>query len=198
MRLQETTLPGVWVIDPDRHGEDGDWCARTFDVEELKASGLEVEVVQCNSSFSPRRGTLRGMHYQAAPHGEPKLVCCVRGATFHVALDLRPESPAYRRWQGVTLSAESPRTLYLPPGVAHGLQTLVDDCEVFYQMGRRYAPDAARGVRWDDPAFSIQWPAPPEGGVRVLSERDRSFALWESTGTASARGARTRSCPQTG
>jgi dTDP-4-dehydrorhamnose 3,5-epimerase len=179
MRFEETPLPGVWVIEIDALGDERGWFVRTFDVEEFRARGLNAEVVECNASFSPRRGTLRGMHYQAEPHGEPKLVRCVRGVTFHVALDLRPGSPTYRRWHGVMLSAEGLRSLYLPPGVAHGLQTLVDDCEVFYQMGHRYVPESACGVRWDDPAFAIQWPPVADGGVRTLSERDRSFADWE-------------------
>jgi dTDP-4-dehydrorhamnose 3,5-epimerase len=178
MRFAETPLSGVWVIDVDVLGDERGWFARTFDVEEFRARGLSTSVVECNSSFSPRRGTLRGMHYQAAPHGEPKLVRCVRGATFHVALDLRPGSLTYCRWHSVELSAADLRALYLPPGVAHGLQTLVEDSEVFYQMGHCYVPAAARGVRWDDPAFAIRWPPIPDGGVRTLSERDRSFADW--------------------
>lgn len=121
------------------------------------------------------------MHYQVEPHGEHKLVRCVRGQSFHVALDLRRESPTYRRWYSAELSAENLRALYLPPGVAHGSQTLVDDCEVHYQMGHRYVPESARGVRWDDPAFAIRWPPVVGGGGRVLSERDRSFADWETS-----------------
>jgi len=191
-------VPGVWIIEPEPRGPESDWCARILDVEELRARGLDVDVVQCNSSFSSRRGTLRGMHYQAEPYGEPKLVCCLRGATFHVALDLRPQSPAYGCWHGTVLSAQSLRTLYLPPGVAHGLQTLVDDCEVFYQMGRRYVPEAARGVRWDDPAFAIQWPPVADGGARLLSERDRSFAYWGIAPTARARRRSSRACSGAG
>src|SRR5665213_1839540 len=146
MKFQETELPGVWVIEPELLEDERGWFARTFDAEELRARGLDADVVQCNAAFSARRGTLRGMHYQAAPHGEPKLVRCVRGAAFHVALDLRSESPTYRRWHGVELSQENHRALYLPTGVAHGLQSLVENCEVFYQMGHRYVPAAARGL----------------------------------------------------
>jgi dTDP-4-dehydrorhamnose 3,5-epimerase len=181
MRFEEAPLPGVWVIEVDPLEDERGWFARTFDVEEFRARGLNAEVVECSASFSPRRGTLRGMHYQAEPHGEPKLVRCVRGVTFHVALDLRPGSPTYRRWHGAVLSAEGLRSLYLPPGVAHGSQTLVDDCEVFYQMGHRYVAESACGVRWDDPAFAIHWPPVADGGVRTLSERDRSFADWETS-----------------
>jgi len=172
-------LPGVWLLELDVHRDERGWFARTFDAQELAAAGLQMTVVQCNASFTPRRGTLRGMHYQAAPHGESKLVRCARGAAFHVALDLRRTSPAYRRWHGVELRATEPRMLYLPRGVAHGFQTLEDDCEVIYQMDQPYVPEAAHGVRWDDPAFAIGWPDVPDGCVRTLSERDRSFADWE-------------------
>jgi dTDP-4-dehydrorhamnose 3,5-epimerase len=114
------------------------------------------------------------MHYQADPHGESKLVRCVRGAIFDVAVDLRADSPTYCRWHGVELSAESRRALFVPAGLAHGFQTLTDDCEVHYQMGHRYVPEASRGVRWDDPAFAIEWPPAPPGG-RTISDRDRSY-----------------------
>jgi dTDP-4-dehydrorhamnose 3,5-epimerase len=186
MRFEESPLADVWVIDIDPLGDERGWFARTFDVDEFRARGLAMDVVQCNVSSNQRAGTLRGMHYQEAPNGEPKLVRCVRGATFHVALDLRPDSPTCCRWHGVRLSAQSARALYLPPGVAHGFQTLVDDCDVFYQMGCRYVPDAARGVRWDDPAFSISWPAAPAGSTRLVSERDRSFADWKAPRRQSA------------
>lgn len=181
MKFEEALIPGVWVIEIDALTDERGWFARTFDAEEFGARGLSADVVECNASFSPRRGTLRGMHYQAEPHGEPKLVRCVRGATFHVALDLRPGSPTFRRWHGVELPAADLRALYLPPGVAHGSQTLVDDCEVLYQMGHRYVPESARGVRWDDPAFAIRWPPVAGGGMRTLSARDRSFPDWETS-----------------
>jgi dTDP-4-dehydrorhamnose 3,5-epimerase len=179
MRFDESPLAGVWLIELDPLEDERGWFARTFDVEEFAARGLDANVVQCNTAFTRHAGTLRGMHYQAEPDGEPKLVRCVRGSTFHVAVDLRPGSHTYLSWYGARLSGESRRALYLPPGVAHGSQTLVDDCEVFYQMGRPYRPEAARGVRWDDPAFAIRWPPVPEGRVRLMSERDRSFADWE-------------------
>ncbi|MCW3018794.1 MAG: dTDP-4-dehydrorhamnose 3,5-epimerase [Solirubrobacterales bacterium] len=181
MKYVQSPLPGVWTIELDRLSDERGWFARTFDVDELRASGLEMEVVQCNAAFSPRRGTLRGMHYQADPHGETKLVRCVRGAVFHVAVDLRPRSPTYCGWHGIELSAENRRAMYLPQGVAHGCQTLVDECEVQYQMGERYVPKAARGVRWDDPAFAIEWPPLTDGSERILSQRDRSFADWGLT-----------------
>jgi dTDP-4-dehydrorhamnose 3,5-epimerase len=180
VRFERTPLPGVWLIELDRIGDERGWFARAFDDAEFRRRGMEMEVVQCNLAYSAREGTLRGMHYQAKPHCEPKLVRCVRGATYHVALDLRPGSPAYGRWHGVRLSPRELRALYLPRGVAHGSQTLVDDCEVFYQMGHRYVPEAAQGVRWDDPAFAIRWPPVAGGGARLISERDRSFADWNT------------------
>jgi dTDP-4-dehydrorhamnose 3,5-epimerase len=183
MWFEESPIPGVWTIELDPAEDERGSFARTFDVDEFRARDLQMEVVQCNAARTRQRGTLRGMHYQAEPHGEPKLVRCVRGGAFHVALDLRPESPTYCGWHGVELSAENRRSLYLPAGVAHGSQTLVDDSEVLYLMGHRYVPEAARGVRWDDPAFAITWPA-VDGG-RLLSARDRSFADWNRTSPAS-------------
>jgi dTDP-4-dehydrorhamnose 3,5-epimerase len=173
MRFTQTPLPGAWVVELDLLGDERGWFARTFDAEEFEARGLDPSVVQCNASFNSRRDTLRGMHYQAEPHGESKLVRCVRGAIFDVAVDLRPDSPAFRCWHGIELSAENRLALYIPAGLAHGFQTLVDGCEVLYQMAHGYVPEAARGVRFDDPTFGIEWPEP--AGDRIVSERDRSF-----------------------
>jgi dTDP-4-dehydrorhamnose 3,5-epimerase len=173
MRLRETPLPGAWTIELDLLGDERGWFARTFDAAEFAAYGLEPAVVQCNLSFNRRAGTLRGMHYQAEPDGEAKLVRCVRGAIFDVAVDLRPDSPAFCRWHGVELSADNRLAFYIPAGMAHGFQTLTDDCEVLYQMGAAYVQESARGVRWDDPAFAIAWPSAPH--ERVISERDRSY-----------------------
>jgi dTDP-4-dehydrorhamnose 3,5-epimerase len=174
MRFIETPLPGTWVVELERLRDERGWFARTFDVEEFSARGLDPAVAQCNASFNTKRNTLRGMHYQAAPHGESKLVRCVRGAIFDVALDLRPDSPTYCGWHGVELTAENGVAFFIPTGVAHGFQTLGDDCEVLYQMGHRYVPEAARGVRWNDPVFGIRWPDP--SGERIVSERDASYA----------------------
>jgi dTDP-4-dehydrorhamnose 3,5-epimerase len=174
MRFRETPLAGVWEIELERFEDERGWFARSFDGEELAAHGIELEVVQCNSSYNERAGTLRGMHYQADPHGEPKLVRCVRGAIFDVALDLREGSPTRASWHGVELGERDARMLFIPAGVAHGFQTLTPASEVLYVMGHRYVPEAARGVRFDDPAFAIEWPAPPPGG-RVISERDRGY-----------------------
>jgi dTDP-4-dehydrorhamnose 3,5-epimerase len=178
MRFTETPLPGAWVIDVDRLSDERGWFARTFDEAEFAARGLCARVVQCNASFNARRDTVRGLHYQAEPHGEPKLVRCVRGALFDVAVDLRPDSPAHRRWHGVELSAETGRMFYIPAGLAHGFQTLTDDCELLYLMGREYVPGAARGVRFDDPAFAVEWP--PPSGELTISERDRGYPDYEA------------------
>ncbi len=173
MRFLPTPLPGVWVIEPEQLGDERGWFARTFDSEEFEARGLNPMIVQCNASFNAQRGTLRGMHYQAAPHGESKLVRCARGAIFDVAVDLRADSPTRGRWHGVELSDENHHAYYIPAGLAHGFQTLTDGCEVLYQMGHRYVPQAARGVRFDDPAFAIEWPDPHR--ERIVSERDLGY-----------------------
>ncbi len=177
MKFRETPLHGVWLIEPERIGDERGWFARTFDAEEFRARGMNPDVVQCNASFNARRDTLRGMHYQTDPHGESKLVRCVRGAIFDVAVDLRPGSDTRCRWHGVELTAENGLSLYIPAGLAHGFQTLTDDCEVFYQMGSRYVPEAARGMRFNDPAFGIAWPVPH--GERMVSERDASYPDFE-------------------
>jgi dTDP-4-dehydrorhamnose 3,5-epimerase len=177
MRFIETPLPGAWVIELEKLADERGWFARTFDTEEFMAHGLDLTVAQCNASFNARRGTLRGMHYQADPDGESKLVRCVRGAIFDVAVDVRPDSATCRRWHGVELSAENALAFYIPAGLAHGFQTLTDDCEVLYQMGHRYVPEAARGVRWDDPAFAIEWP--PANGERIIAEKDRAYPDFE-------------------
>jgi dTDP-4-dehydrorhamnose 3,5-epimerase len=173
VRFVKTPLCGAWVIEPEMLGDERGWFARTFDAEEFESRGLSPVVAQCNASFNPRRDTLRGLHYQAEPHGESKLVRCVRGAIFDVAVDMRAGSPTHRRWHGVELSAENRRAYYIPAGLAHGFQTLVDDCELLYQMGHTYVPGAAHGVRFDDPAFGIEWPEPH--GQRVISDRDMSY-----------------------
>lgn len=173
MEFSETPIPGAYLIELEPIADERGWFARTFDREEFERRGLEPAVVQCNASFNEHAGTLRGMHLQAEPHGEPKLVRCTRGAVFDVIVDLRPDSPAHRRWHGVELTPDNGRMLYIPVGVAHGFQTLADGSEVGYQMGHEYVPDSAGGVRWDDPAFGIDWPAPPS--ERVISPKDASY-----------------------
>lgn len=146
--------------------------ARTFCVQELAAHGLEPGVVQRSISYNKVRGTLRGMHYQIAPHEETKLVSCLRGAVFDVVLDLRPTSPTYRRWAGVNLTADGFEALYVPKGCGHGFVTLTDDAVVHYEISEFHHPECARGVRFDDPAFDIGWPLPPV----VINQRDRGYA----------------------
>jgi dTDP-4-dehydrorhamnose 3,5-epimerase len=172
VRFTETPLRGAFVIELDLLSDERGYFARTFDVAEFAEHGLEAVVVQCNTSFNARRGTLRGMHYQAQPDGEAKLVRCTRGSIYDVAVDLRPGSETYKQWFGTELSAADGRMLYIPVGMAHGFQTLEDDAEVHYQMSHYYVPEAARGVRYDDPAFDIEWPLPEP----TVSERDRQYA----------------------
>lgn len=172
MRFTETPLRGAFVIELDLLSDERGHFARTFDVAEFAEHGLDPTVVQCNTSVNARRGTLRGMHYQAEPDGEAKLVRCTRGSIYDVAVDLRRDSDTYRRWFGTELSASNGRMLFIPVGMAHGFQTLQDDSEVHYQMSHHYVPEQARGVRFDDPAFGIDWPLPNP----VVSERDRQYA----------------------
>jgi dTDP-4-dehydrorhamnose 3,5-epimerase len=168
MRLVETSLQGVLLVEPERLGDERGYFARTYDAAEMPP------IVQMSTSFNVRAGTLRGLHFQREPHGESKLVRCTRGAIFDVAVDLRPGSPTRHRWFGAELSAESGRALLIAPGFAHGFQTLADDSEVLYAMDAPYAGEAASGVRWDDPAFAIDWPDPPPGG-RTMSARDAAY-----------------------
>lgn len=171
MIFRETGFGGLVVIELELVGDERGSFARTFDAAEWAANGMSARVVQCNLSRNARRRTLRGLHYQADPYGEAKLVRCSRGAVYDVAVDLRRDSPTFRGWFGLELSEANDRMLYIPEGFAHGFLTLTDDTEVLYQMSSEYAPDAARGVRWDDPAFGIEWPEEP----LVVSERDRAF-----------------------
>lgn len=171
MILQQTKLARVWVVEPQPLGDERGFFARTWDREAFEAQGLNSQLAQCSISFNRRRGTLRGLHYQVAPHEEAKLVRCTAGAIFDVALDLRAESRTFGDWVGVELSAANRLALYVPEGCAHGFLTLTDTSEVYYQITEFHSPQAARGVRWDDPAFAIEWP----GVVEVISERDRTY-----------------------
>ena len=172
MRFTETKLAGVYVIGPHRFEDERGFLAPSFSAKEFAARGLASVFVENNISYSEGRGTIRGMHYQAAPYGQAKLVRCTRGAVFDVAIDLRAESQTFKQWSGVELSAENRSMLYLPPDCGHGYQTLVDDTEVFYMVSEVYAPESGRGFRWDDPAFGIVW---PDVGQRVLIERDLEY-----------------------
>lgn len=171
MRFTATAVAGVYVVEIEPRPDERGFFARTWCVEEFARAGLETRLDQCGVAYNVQRGTLRGLHYQLPPWAEVKLVRCTRGAVFDVALDLRPGSATFRRWVGTELSAENRRALYIPCGCAHGLLTLDADSEVFYQISAPYRPGSARGVRWDDPLFGIEWPAP----VRVIAPRDRDY-----------------------
>lgn len=171
MIFTPTILAGAWTIEPERLVDERGFFARTFCEEEMAAHGLPSRVSQCSVAWNRERGTVRGLHYQEPPHAEAKLVRCTRGAIYDVLVDLRPDSVSYKRHFAVELTAENGRQLWVPPGCAHGYQTLLPDTEVAYQMSEPYAPAAGRGVRWDDPAFGVPWPLP----VSVISERDRSY-----------------------
>ena len=170
--FRETALEGAFVIELERIEDERGFFARTFCRREFREHGLIAEVVQANTAFNRRKGTLRGLHYQATPHEEAKLVRCTRGAVYDVIIDLRPVSPSFRRWVAVELTARNDSMLYVPEGFAHGYQTLEDDTETSYLMSAAYEPNAGRGVRWDDPAFDIEWPEVEE---RTINERDRSW-----------------------
>jgi dTDP-4-dehydrorhamnose 3,5-epimerase len=172
----KTLLPGAFVVEVESVMDSRGLFARTWCQREFEAHGLNPCVRQCNTSFNEKRGTLRGMHYQAAPHAEVRLVRCSRGAVYDVIIDLRSDSPTFCRWVALELTADNRRSVYVPEGFAHGFQTLVDGSEVFYQMSEFFAPDNARGVRWDDPAFGIDWPSVD---IRILSERDRGYPDFE-------------------
>lgn len=172
MKFTPTPLPGAFVIDIEPHADERGFFARTVCNEEFVARGLQASFVQHSVSWNPRSGTLRGMHYQAAPHEEEKLVRVTRGAVFDVIVDLRRESPAFGRWFGIELSAENHRQLYIPRGMAHGFQTLLDGTEVFYAMTTPFHPAAARGLRWDDLELGIDW---PDCSKRTISDKDRAL-----------------------
>ncbi len=171
MKFSETHLPGVFIIDIEPiHDERGMfarcWCKKT-----MQQQGLLTELSQCSISFNLAKGTLRGLHYQIAPHAETKIVRCTHGSIFDVVVDLRTESPTFKKWFGILLSAENHQMLYIPEGLAHGLITLEPNTEIFYQISVPYIPESARGLRWNDPAFSIEWPMEP----LVISSKDAAY-----------------------
>lgn len=171
MIFTATALKGAFILEPERHEDDRGFFARTWCQQEFAAHGLNPCLVQCNISFNKTKGTLRGMHYQAFPYAEEKLVRCTMGSIADVIIDLRPKSPTFKHYMSIVLTAENRRMLYVPKGFAHGFQTLEDNTEVFYQMSEFYAPAYARGIRWNDPAFGIQWPA----DERIILERDQTY-----------------------
>ena len=176
MLFYETKLSGVFEIHIEPHADNRGFFARSWCQREFEAHGLNPKLVQCNISFNTRKGTLRGMHFQAMPYSEAKVVRCTRGAICDVVLDLRPSSPTYRDWIAVTLTAANRNMIYVPEGCAHGFLTIEDETEVLYQMSEFYNAESARGVRWDDPAFQILWP----GEAKIISDRDRTYPNFES------------------
>jgi dTDP-4-dehydrorhamnose 3,5-epimerase len=169
--FSETPLGGAFVIAPERLEDSRGFFARTWCEREMEEHGIESQLVQCSVSFNKVRGTLRGMHLQTAPHEETKIVRCTKGAIFDVIVDLRHESPTFKRHFEVTLSEDNYKMLYVPKGLAHGFLTLEDNTEVFYQMSEFYSSEHARGVRWNDPSFKINWPFSPS----VMSDQDRNY-----------------------
>jgi dTDP-4-dehydrorhamnose 3,5-epimerase len=172
MRITATAIAGVHLVELEPKGDERGWFARVWCREELERAGLKADFVQCNGSYSRDAGTLRGLHYQASPHDEAKLIRCIAGRVFDVVADVRPGSPSYGLWFGIELSAKNRRMLYVAPGVAHGYLTLEDDSEVLYPVTAYYAPESERGVRWNDPFFSIAW---PDAGVPTISAKDRAW-----------------------
>lgn len=172
MIFTTTAIPGVFIIDVERKEDRRGFFARVVCVDEFAAHGVSFELVQASVSWNERRGTLRGLHYQAAPYGEAKIVRCTAGSIFDVLVDIRPNTPNFGCWIGIELSAETRRSVFVPEGVAHGFQTLADDTEVYYQMSTRYNPAAARGIHWNDPALRIDWPLHE---IATLSDADSAL-----------------------
>ena len=171
MIFESTKLKDAYIIELDKLEDERGWFARSWCQREFREEGLDPNLVQCNISFNRMMGTVRGMHFQLPPHAETKLVRCTQGALYDVIVDLRPDSPTFLRWVGVQLTAENRRTLYVPKGFAHGFQTLADNTEAFYQMSAFYAPEYARGVRWNDPLFDIHWPEE----IIMISGKDQAY-----------------------
>ena len=173
MRFTGTAIRDAFIVEPELIEDERGFFSRLWSEEEFAKQGLTARVVQCNTSFNKRRGTLRGMHYQASPHEEAKLVRCVQGAIYDVIVDLRTDSESFHKWIAVELTAQNRRMLFIPAGCAHGFQTLEDDTEVTYQMSEYYHPESACGLRWNDPALGIDWPLE----VTVISQRDKEHSL---------------------
>jgi len=181
MIFRSTGIDGVWAMDVERFEDERGFFARTWDTAEFAAHGLSDRLVQCSISYNRVKGTLRGLHFQAPPNEEAKLVRCTAGSIFDVAVDLRASSETFCKWFGMELSAENRAALYVPEGCAHGFLTLTDDAEVAYQISEFWAPEAGRGVRWDDSAFGIEWP----GNVVAINERDASYPDFVVAGSRS-------------
>lgn len=174
MQFTETAIKGAYILDAERIADERGFFARTWARDEFLAHGLNPDLAQCNLSYNHHKGTVRGMHWQAPPHAETKLVRCAQGGIYDVIVDIRADSPTYRQSVGVELTAENRRALYIPEGCAHGFQTLEDATEVFYMITAFYTPAAARGMRWDDPAIAVTWPLP----ISVISDRDAHYPDW--------------------
>lgn len=172
MFFSETNLKGAFIIEIEPLQDDRGFLARSFCQEEFALHQLKYNFLQCNISFNKKKGTLRGMHYQTAPHEEAKLVRCTKGVIYDVIIDIRPNSTTFKEWIGIELRADSYRMLYIPEGFAHGFQTLEDNTEVFYQMSEFYHPECARGIRWNEPTFGIKWP----DDDRIISAKDCQYA----------------------
>ena len=172
MIFEPLDLDGVYLIKPELHEDERGFFSRSFCKKEFIAKGLVGEFVQCNISFNKKKNTLRGMHFQKAPHEETKLVRCIRGSIFDVIIDLRTDSQTFKKWVGVELGSEDKHALYVPAGFAHGFMTLTDNTEVFYQMSEYYYPEYSDGVRWDDPTFNIIWPI---NGYPQMSDKDNEY-----------------------
>ena len=177
MKFTETQLKGAYIIEPELLTDERGFFARSWCQKEFIEFGLNANLVQSNISFNPKKGTLRGMHYQAKPYEEAKLVRCTMGAIYDVIIDLRPDSPTFKQWVAVELTAENRKMLYIPEGMAHGFQTLVDNTEVFYQMSDFYHSESATGLRWDDPVFGIEWKKQQN---LIISDKDLSYPLFIS------------------
>jgi dTDP-4-dehydrorhamnose 3,5-epimerase len=171
MIFTETPLAGAYLIDMEQRGDERGFFARAFCEREFASHGLATRILQANDSMSARKGTLRGMHYQLPPKAETKMVRCIRGALHDIILDLRPGSPTFGQSYGADLTADNRRMMYVPKGFGHGFITLADDTEAFYLVDELYSPECERGVRWNDPRFSIRWPAP----MVVISEKDQTY-----------------------
>jgi dTDP-4-dehydrorhamnose 3,5-epimerase len=174
MQFTETEIGGAFILDAEQIADERGFFARSWARDEFEAHGLNPHLAQCNLSYNHRKGTVRGMHWQAAPHAETKLVRCTQGGIYDVVVDLRADSPTYLRWIGAELTAENRRALYIPEGCGHGFQTLADGTEVLYMITEYYTPAAARGMRWNDPAITVTWPL----AVTVISERDAQYPDW--------------------
>lgn len=177
MIFSETKLKGAFVIDVEKQEDDRGFFARSWDEKNFELLGLSTRIVQCNISFNNQKGTLRGLHYQASPYEEVKLVRCTRGKIFDVIVDLRAESKTFKEWHGVELSEDNHKMIYIPKGFAHGFQTLENNTELFYQMSEFYKSDHARGVRWNDPVLKIDWPLESS----IISRKDLSLPLLEDS-----------------